>query len=244
MSSRTENSFDFFIHESCLIQSDRPLRNFQQSSTSMVLSQSIFFATLCSFLTRFYWLSTQYFSYVWLCSRLLHVLSTWCKYTWTFVWSCPMHFARQLKIYCWTLVFAQKLDQRNIMLCCASTVTVIINCRKRRRQEENETKRMWVKECVSKRVDHRAYHALLQELQEEDLGQLRNFLRMDMDLFLERLQKVRPLIEKRYYHESCNICRGENSHNLSTPCHGYAFDCIFHNIKNYKTSYFFENLFN
>ena len=86
--------------------------------------------------------------------------------------------------------------KQNILLSCAATaVSITINRRRRRRAKERR-KREWVKDWVSKRVELGAYHSLFQEFQQSDIRQLRNFLRMDMDSFLELLVRVEPKIRK------------------------------------------------
>ena len=87
-------------------------------------------------------------------------------------------------------------SKQHILLSCVATVAYITIIRRKWRREENQRRRKWVKDGVSKRASLGAYHALLMELKENDVGQLKIFLRMAMGSFLELLSKVEQKIIK------------------------------------------------
>ena len=66
-----------------------------------------------------------------------------------------------------------------------------------RRRRRRRRRRWWVRPWLQRRLQHGAYHALLQELYVEDEGSTRNFVRMDIAHFDKLLQLVTPLLVKQ-----------------------------------------------
>jgi len=65
------------------------------------------------------------------------------------------------------------------------------------RKSRKRKREIWVQPWIERRLEHGAYHALLQELQTTDTKALRNFLRMDDVSFQILLGKVSQKIAKQ-----------------------------------------------
>ena len=76
----------------------------------------------------------------------------------------------------------------------------------RQRRRRPRPRRYWVKPWLSRRLDYGHYDHLMRELEAEDVVSFRNFVRMDLAMFREVLQRVGPRIEKydAWYSKSIN----------------------------------------
>ena len=94
---------------------------------------------------------------------------------------------------------AHRLNQQNQIV-----IAQILVDRQRRRRPRPKT--YWVKPWLSRRLDYGHYDRLMRELEAEDVGSFRNFVRMDPAMFREVLQRVGPRIEKydTWYRKSIN----------------------------------------
>lgn len=64
--------------------------------------------------------------------------------------------------------------------------------------KKKKVKRLiWTRPWIQNRLVHGAYHALIQELKDDDPRGFKNFLRMDIQSFYELRDKVTPLISKQ-----------------------------------------------
>ncbi|XP_053390824.1 uncharacterized protein LOC128553673 [Mercenaria mercenaria] len=80
-----------------------------------------------------------------------------------------------------------------IAIVCVIMIMSAINLQHRDRLRG----RQWVRPWIARRGQYGAYHALMQELRQEDPRSYKNFVRMDKDTFTELLELVTPLIKKK-----------------------------------------------
>ncbi|XP_053395798.1 uncharacterized protein LOC123528006 [Mercenaria mercenaria] len=80
-----------------------------------------------------------------------------------------------------------------IAIVCVIMIMPAINLQHRDRVRG----RQWVGPWIARRGQYGAYHALMQELRQEDPRSYKNFVRMDKDTFTELLELVTPLIKKK-----------------------------------------------
>ena len=83
-------------------------------------------------------------------------------------------------------------DDDYILSICALILATAYHLNSRRKR-----KRTWVRPWLGRRKVHGAYHALTQELAEEDPQSFLNFARMDKNDFDDLLKMVSPLIKRR-----------------------------------------------
>jgi hypothetical protein len=81
-------------------------------------------------------------------------------------------------------------------VCIAALCVIIIAAGALQRQYQRK-RRIWTRPWIERRDRLGAYHALMQELRDEDPSSLRNFIRMDITAFHELHQLVSPFIRKR-----------------------------------------------
>lgn len=86
--------------------------------------------------------------------------------------------------------------------CTAAALCIIIMMgvlgRRRIRNRRRQVRRKcWFRHWIRRRPRLGAFHALLQELADEDLQSYKNFLRMDKQTFEELERLVSPLIKKQ-----------------------------------------------
>jgi len=65
-----------------------------------------------------------------------------------------------------------------------------------RQHQQQRRRTMWVKPWLLRRVTLGQYDTLMQELMRESRGDFKTFLRMELEMFREMLDRVAPRIEK------------------------------------------------
>ena len=69
--------------------------------------------------------------------------------------------------------------------------------------KEEKKRSVWVRPYLTRRASKGHYHNLMRELAEEDPDLYRNFMRLDQCLFLEIVERVRPLINPLHVSARC-----------------------------------------
>ncbi|XP_025105282.1 uncharacterized protein LOC112570846 [Pomacea canaliculata] len=74
---------------------------------------------------------------------------------------------------------------------------LLLYCKIKEKKRKARQRKWWVRPWIERRMEHGAYHALMQEMAAEDGGSYRNFVRMDRHHFELLLTRITPHIKRQ-----------------------------------------------